>query len=116
MAQAILQAIDNAVEAHEPKSLVFDELDRDVASQVLAHLEQPKYSFGESGFRLHYSAPDRYLKLVSSTEIHESAAGWMMREVTFWFGDGRLDAAALDKIMGWKPSNERGRARRALEL
>ena len=76
--------------------------------------------------RFHYSAPDRYLRLVLSTDIHESAAGWMRSEVSFWFGDRRLDAATLNKIIGWNPSmlftflipyffahNERGRARRA---
>lgn len=54
--------------------------------------------------RLHYSAPDRYLRLVLTTDIFESVAGWMRREVSIWFGDRRLDAATLDKIIGWGPS------------
>ena len=108
MAQEILQEISKALETHEPNPLVFTELDRDVASQVLALLKQPKYNFDKSGFRhvfrLHYSAPDRYLRLVLLTDIHESVAGWMRREVSIWFGDRRLDAATLDKIIGWTPS------------
>ncbi|PUU82785.1 hypothetical protein B9Z19DRAFT_1061551 [Tuber borchii] len=106
MAQEILQTIAKALETHEPQFLVFSELDRDVASQVLAHLEQPKYNFYKSGFRLHYSAPDRYLRLVLSTEIHGSAASWMRSEVATWFGDGRLDVATLYKILGWKTTYE----------
>lgn len=51
MAQEILQTIGKALETYEPNFLVFTELDRDVASQVLACLEQPKYNFNESGFR-----------------------------------------------------------------
>ena len=51
MAQAILQAIDKAVETHEPNFLVFAELDRDAASQILTRIEQPKYNFNKSGFR-----------------------------------------------------------------
>ncbi|KAG0138806.1 hypothetical protein HOY82DRAFT_666324 [Tuber indicum] len=90
MAQAILHVIKKALENRDPGFLIFTDLDRSVASQILADLEDPKYRFHESGFRLHYSALDGYLRLVMPTELHEFPVSWMISEYGAWLAHAHL--------------------------
>ena len=51
MAQPILDIIGKAFKTHHPESLRFFDLDRDVATEILACLDSPEYDIDESCYR-----------------------------------------------------------------
>ncbi|KAG0129690.1 hypothetical protein HOY82DRAFT_563898 [Tuber indicum] len=104
MAEEKLAIIWKALEAHHPKFLIFTDLDREIALQILGVLERQKYKFDRSGFRLHYSTPDRYLRLVLPTMLQECPVDWMINERITWSGEGRLDWSHSNKVMTSKPT------------
>ncbi|KAG0137025.1 hypothetical protein HOY82DRAFT_651192 [Tuber indicum] len=107
MAQQILSIIGNVLKANHPKFLVFSNLEREVGSQIIESLEDPRYNIDESSFRLHYSAPDGYLRLVMPTRLHESPVSWMFSESWKWLLDGRVEEANFREVKCYKPTCDR---------
>ncbi|KAG0642268.1 hypothetical protein HOY80DRAFT_951164 [Tuber brumale] len=98
MAQEILQVIRKALENHDTEFLVFTDLDRSAASLILANLEDPKYNLHESGFLLHYSARDGYLRLARPTVPHEYTGGWMVAQCGTWLAQNHISYANFRQI------------------
>ncbi|KAG0643018.1 hypothetical protein HOY80DRAFT_998072 [Tuber brumale] len=74
MATQILRTIMEAIET---------ELDPIVSSEILDNLLYPNDT-DTYGCRIHFVAPDGYLKVVMPTALHESPAMWMRIEFNFW--------------------------------
>ena len=54
--------------------------------------------------RIHYSAPDRYLRLVRPTLLQQIAVGWMNDERGKWVEDGHVDWDTYHAIRSCGPS------------
>ncbi|KAG0643019.1 hypothetical protein HOY80DRAFT_1100847 [Tuber brumale] len=84
MATQILRTIMEALETRNPEFLVFQELDPIVSTEILDNLLHPNDNTNTFGCRIHFVAPDRYLKVVMPTTLHESSVIWMRNEFKLW--------------------------------
>ncbi|KAG0636996.1 hypothetical protein HOY80DRAFT_1138674 [Tuber brumale] len=98
MATQILQVIKGALEARNHELLVFTELDPKVSSEILDNLLYPLYKTTPFGCRIHFVAPDGYLKVVIPTALHETAVRWMVEQLVFWGYDHLLTPAAIRAV------------------
>ncbi|KAG0632691.1 hypothetical protein HOY80DRAFT_897661 [Tuber brumale] len=94
MATQILRTIMEALETRNPEFLVFTELDPIVSTEILDNLLHPTDNTNTFGCRIHFVAPDRYLKVVMPTTLHESSVIWMRNEFKSWMYDHLLTRTA----------------------
>ncbi|KAG0640515.1 hypothetical protein HOY80DRAFT_1135923 [Tuber brumale] len=99
MATQILQVIKEALETRDHELLVFTELDPKVSSEILDNLLDPLDKTTPFGCRIHFIAPDGYLKVVMPTTIHETAHSWMVGELYRWGYDHLLPPSAKGALM-----------------
>ncbi|KAG0640517.1 hypothetical protein HOY80DRAFT_1068752 [Tuber brumale] len=99
MAAKILQVIKEALETRNHELLVFTELDPKVSSEILDNLLDPRDKTTPFGCRIHFVAPDGYLKVVMPTALHETAHSWMVGEFGWWIYDHLLTPAAKGSLM-----------------
>ncbi|KAG0640508.1 hypothetical protein HOY80DRAFT_1135920 [Tuber brumale] len=98
MAAQILQVIKEALETRNNELLVFTELDPQVSSEILDNLLDPLDKTTPFGCRIHFVAPDGYLKVVMPTALHETAVRWMVEQLVFWGYDHLLTPAAIRAV------------------
>ncbi|KAG0635376.1 hypothetical protein HOY80DRAFT_1093753 [Tuber brumale] len=98
MATQILQVIKEALETRNHELLVFRELDPKVSSEILDNLLHPIDKTTPFGCRIHFVAPDGYLKVVMPTPLHETAVSWLSGEVNWLVYYGLLTPAAFGPL------------------
>ncbi|KAG0640491.1 hypothetical protein HOY80DRAFT_1021894 [Tuber brumale] len=98
MATQILQVIKEALENRNHELLVFTELDPKVSSEILDNLLDPLDKTTPFGCRIHFVAPDGYLRVVMPTALHETAFSWITTEFFRWAYDHLLTPVAISAI------------------
>ncbi|KAG0634123.1 hypothetical protein HOY80DRAFT_1140931 [Tuber brumale] len=99
MAEKIFYTILPAIKSGKPELLEFDNLDPEVSTRVLDSLfDYSNRHLEERSFRVHFSAPDRYLRVVIPSYLHEAAHSWLVRQFSLWTGGGLINDDAADMI------------------
>ncbi|KAG0138222.1 hypothetical protein HOY82DRAFT_596303 [Tuber indicum] len=99
MAAEILRAIDDAIASGRSEPLVFKQLHPMVSSQVLQTLrDREDNNTNTARLRIHFIAPDGYLRVVMPSALHESVVFWMRNERCSWSQQGLLTSAATRAI------------------
>ncbi|PWW74331.1 hypothetical protein C7212DRAFT_346363 [Tuber magnatum] len=88
MAAEIINQIYQELGTRNREFIVFPKLDPAVSSGVLKKLHPPDAD--TLGFRVHFIAPDGYLRVVMAGPLHETSVTWMRRECLSWAYDGLL--------------------------
>ncbi|KAG0134971.1 hypothetical protein HOY82DRAFT_634089 [Tuber indicum] len=107
IAKQIVRKIRKVQKTFDPPLLIFADIHRELGSEILALLYRPGYHFDESCIRLHYSAPDRYLRIAIPTPICEAGVAWMQNEFTSWMLNDLRGIANLSKIACCRPTQDR---------
>ncbi|PWW71919.1 hypothetical protein C7212DRAFT_337360, partial [Tuber magnatum] len=94
MAAQILAQIHKAFETRTCEFLTFSKLDPTVSTEILYNLLHQK-DLSALGLRIHFIAPDRYLRVVMPSRLHETAVGWMRTEFGLWMLYGLLTPIAF---------------------
>ncbi|PUU78303.1 hypothetical protein B9Z19DRAFT_1127014 [Tuber borchii] len=97
MAAQILAQIHSAFKARSCESLTFSELDPSVSAEILKNLLGQKDT-RDLGLRIHFIAPDGYLRIVMASRLHETAVTWMRMEYGLWICHGLLTPSAVCSI------------------
>ncbi|KAG0130339.1 hypothetical protein HOY82DRAFT_609593 [Tuber indicum] len=99
MAAEILRAIDQAIASGRSVPLVFKQLNPTVSSQVLQTLKDREDNNSNTPCpRIHFIAPDSYLRVVMPSALHESAVFWMHHELHSWIYQHLLTPTAMSAI------------------
>ncbi|KAG0138226.1 hypothetical protein HOY82DRAFT_596307 [Tuber indicum] len=98
MASEILRAMDKAVASRKTDPLVFKQLNPMVSYQILQTLRCREDYTNTLDFRLHFIAPDGYLRVVIPSAVHESAVGWMRKQWASWIHQNLLIPSATEAI------------------
>ncbi|KAG0632598.1 hypothetical protein HOY80DRAFT_996355 [Tuber brumale] len=97
MAAQILTQIHKAFETRTCEFLTFLKLDPTVSAEILDNLLHPKDP-NALGLRIHFIAPDGYLRIVMPSRLHETAVSWMRTEFGLWILGGLLTPIASISI------------------
>ncbi|RPA98355.1 hypothetical protein L873DRAFT_1039087 [Choiromyces venosus 120613-1] len=99
MASKLFSTIVKAIKSGEPELLEFADLPPEDSTLVLESLFDPINHFEDYNFRVHFSAPDRHLRVVMPSYLHEAAGGWLVRQHGRWRARGLIDDAADEAIV-----------------
>ncbi|PUU78301.1 hypothetical protein B9Z19DRAFT_983807 [Tuber borchii] len=94
MVAQILTQIRSAFKTRRCESLTFTELDPSVSAEILKNILGQK----DIWVIIHFIAPDRYLRIVMASGLHETGVDWMRTQYTLWISSGLLTLSAILSI------------------
>ncbi|PUU77713.1 hypothetical protein B9Z19DRAFT_1127966 [Tuber borchii] len=103
MASEVFDKIVKAIEAGEPELLEFANLAPEDSALILESLLDPRNGLDERAHRIHFSAPDRHLRMIQPSKLRAAAVSWLYEQHTLWVRDRLNDKVAL-KAMDLLPS------------
>ncbi|PUU79832.1 hypothetical protein B9Z19DRAFT_1063949 [Tuber borchii] len=102
-ASDIFYQILGAIKSGQPEWLQYSDLAPKDSAVVLDSLFDPRNGFEDYRFRVHFSAPDRYLRVMMPTRLHEAGASWFAKQYAQWRVNGLIDDVGED-FLGLQPS------------
>ncbi|RPB04943.1 hypothetical protein L873DRAFT_1186548 [Choiromyces venosus 120613-1] len=103
MSDKIFREVLNAIQKRSPELLIFNDVDPDDFADVLKGLRRRTNYLERRSFRIHWFAPDKILKVVMPSQLHECVAAWLFEMITAARGQG-LIPQAWDETIDIKPS------------
>ncbi|KAG0136708.1 hypothetical protein HOY82DRAFT_589391 [Tuber indicum] len=99
MAKEVFYKARDAIKCGKPEVLEFSHLTSADCEEVIKDLFHPANRLEEHRFRLHFSPPDHYLRVVIPSYLHEAAGSWLVEQYSEWRVDGLINATAARSII-----------------
>ncbi|RPB01587.1 hypothetical protein L873DRAFT_634173 [Choiromyces venosus 120613-1] len=103
MSAKIFRDILHAVDVRSPELLIFNDVDPEDFADVLEGLRRPNNHLERRSIRIHWFAPDKILKVVMPSQLHECVAVWLEEMIRKAYRQG-LIPEAFDETMAIAPS------------